>query len=176
MPYRIVSPITHSRIGFRGGVLLIYGVLEMIVGWAIFVTPASPFAPHTAFNYAPMAVYGFIWLIPGIVAFIAAFFDGAMETFGYAMSFMPFFLFGLGDLIDGWPLGITPIGTALRGTAIFWAFALLIILIVRWPEPKEVADSTFLDMIQQSNELADVLKNGGANDDAHGDDSSPTPS
>lgn len=171
MLHRLVSPITHSRIGFRGGVLLVYGILEIIIGWAILNDARSP---YMVFREGPAWTYAIIWLMPGFLSVVCSFFQGKMELIGYGISFIPFFLWGVGYLATGCT-GEATIGTALRGASIYWAFMFLIRLTARWPEPQTVQDLTIRDLIETQNEI-DAKKNGGATDDVHGDGNSPTAS
>lgn len=159
MPYRIKSPITHSRIGFRGGVLLIYGFLELIVGWAILTSPANPLR---VFSAAPILVYALIWLIPGATAVITCFFRGAVEALGYGISFIPFFLYGLGTLASYWPEHQLMVAQSLRAGAIYFSFMLMIRIISRWPEPSNIND--------EINKM--ILERGEADADASNDDAS----
>jgi len=134
MPYRILSPITHRRLGFRGGVLLVLGLLEVILGWSVLEAPLSHLQ---VFSAAPAALYAALWLLPGGTAMVTAFFSGTVEAVGYAASFVPFFLWGLGVGASWWPMHQLEAGQALRGACVYWAFALLIRLVARWPEPGE---------------------------------------
>lgn len=159
MPYRIKSPVTGSRIGFRGGVLLIYGFLELIVGWAVITSPANPLR---VFSAAPILVYALIWLIPGGIAVITSFFKGAVEAFGYGLSFIPFFLYSLGIIVSYWPEHQLQVAPALRAAAIYLAFVMMIRIIARWPEPGDIND--------EINKI--ILQKGEANADAGDDDAS----
>lgn len=124
----------HRFLGFRGSVLMIFGFIEIIVAWSISGNPIM----FKVFNEEPHQVYVLLWLIPGLISLATSFFTKAVEAFGFAISFIPFFLWGAGYLVSFYPNHDLTAEQAFKSIAVWWGITALILLISRWPEPPEL--------------------------------------
>ena len=133
-PQRIKSPITRQAIGRRGAALLVFGVLHLVFGWSVLAAPRSTMY-LTVFSAVPQLWYALLWMVPGAVSVVAAFFRGIVEAFGYAVAHLPLTLWGIAYMAEWWPLHELRGIVALRGALLFWSLAVIIHILAGWREP-----------------------------------------
>lgn len=136
MPYRIYSPFTKSRIGFRGASLMSLGIMEVIIGWSILDAKPEQYRFLTLFRYLPQTAMGWAWAIPGIVAILMAFFrTPARDRLGFVLAYVMPFLWGSFYLISWCIFRDLTLLIAFRAAILYWGYAMLILVISGWSEP-----------------------------------------
>ncbi len=128
------------RLGRRGAVLALLGVIYLLVGVAHLTTPASDYQQNVLrvlVNVAPLSVWGVAWVTLGLMAVVAAFLrqrHPRLDTLGYTS------LAGLATL---WAAGYGAtaiafgVSRSLLGLAVWGALAGTLFIIAGWPETAE---------------------------------------
>jgi hypothetical protein len=122
------------RIGRRGSFLLFLSLLDLIYGYALaFPTPAARLNPTYSFlaEILPLWAWSLLWVGVGIVCAVFAF--KQRDAPAYAAAMFIKILWALTFLL-GWIFADVERG--YLSTAIWGAFALIVILIATWPEPE----------------------------------------
>lgn len=143
MKVRTLRVISDSRLGFRGAILLILGVADLLYGWSL-ISPAAE-ASQTPINQwraeiLPSAAWGMLWITIGCVLLIHAFMR--RDDVGYVLAIaikavwtmVSFGAWVVGGVESGW------------STALVWAaFAAMIAVISGWPEPFRLEEITVVE-------------------------------
>jgi hypothetical protein len=136
--------LSRSRVGYRGGFLLILSFVDVMYGWSL-VDPSREARRAAAYVwrelYAPPWVWGGMWVLVGLVAFVSAFAEHDGVGYGAAIGWDV--LWGLiagaswvaGGVDRGW------VTTVIWGAAAGWAA-----LASSWAEPVKVTAVTALRM------------------------------
>jgi hypothetical protein len=125
--------LSRSRLGHRGGVLLILGLFDVIYGWSLASPAGLKLAPGTVDwlqEFAPVWLWGCLWIIIGFVLIGAAW--TVRDMVGYtcaigikvAWGLVTIASWAVGDVSRGWATG-----------SIWLAFASMVAVISGWPEP-----------------------------------------
>lgn len=120
--------LVRKRIGRRGVFLLFLGLLDILYGWSMLVTPLTPgIALHLVL---PIEAWGWVWIGTGIFLIPGAFMR-ADRFFFAAASFLK--AAWAGAWVSVWwqdPL----IPRAWVSVAIWAAFAGVVLVVSTWPE------------------------------------------
>lgn len=123
------------RTGFRGRALLILGVLDLVyatgLAMAAFGIDGNVTTDFVS-RAVPPGTLALLWLTVSVLCFTYAFRENDSIAWSAAMSVKVFWgiLSGVGWLLNEIPRGYI-------GLAIWLAFASLVWLISRWPEPSK---------------------------------------
>lgn len=135
-PYRIVSPLTHKRIGRRGAFLLVLGFLDALLGWSLLSEPPAVYDQLTLLRHIPQIALGLLWEVPAVIAVAFAFVRRSdQDVWGFVASYLPPMMFGGIFLLSWWPIGQLPAGTGVRSAVVYWGYMLLVVIAAGWPEP-----------------------------------------
>jgi hypothetical protein len=123
-----------TNVGYRGRALLILGFLDLTVSTSLAVialenrtvTGATGFIARTL----PAEVLATGWAVVAFLCFVFAF--RRHDAFAWASAIGIKVFWGLLSVV-GWMTGEIPNGYLAAG--VWWAFAGLVWLISRWPEP-----------------------------------------
>lgn len=136
MPYRIISPLTHRRIGRRGAFLLVLAVVDALLGWSLLAVPPAVYDQLTLLRHIPQVALGVLWIAAAVVAFGYAFARRSDQDFwGFFASYLPPMIFGGIYLLSWWPIGQLSAGTGVRSAVVYWGYMLLVVIAAGWPEP-----------------------------------------
>lgn len=133
MPHRVPLRLAH-RVGRRGTVLLLIGVLVLLHGIGQL---ARPIPDTTGLRLLLMVMdlhwWSWTWVLAGIVAIGCAFVRQDRDWPGFTGLWLATIPWALSFFVSWWPLGDNPRGwiTAL----IFVSFGAIPLVIVGWREP-----------------------------------------
>lgn len=125
--------LSHSRLGFRGAVLLILATVDLLYGWSL-LHPTAEQLRTSAFEFRshllPTEAFGVMWMTVGVVLIFQALADN--DRVGYTIAitikvvwaFIAFASFVTGKVQQGWV-----------SCAIWMAVAAMAMVISGWPEP-----------------------------------------
>lgn len=135
-PYRIISPLTHHRIGRRGAFLLVLSVVDALLGWSLLAVPPVVYDQLTLLRHIPQVALGALWMAGAAIAFAYAFVKRSdQDVWGFVASYAPPLVFGGIYFLSWWPIGQLPAGTAVRSAVVYWGYSLLVLIAAGWPEP-----------------------------------------
>jgi hypothetical protein len=123
------------RLGRRGAVLMLLGVVWLLIGAFQILQPPPP--ANRAGLYlltllAPYEWWGGVWIAASLAAVTAAP-RMASDTYGFVALMVPPWLWTLVNLA-GWALGQAPRGWA--AAMVYAALASMIMVVAGWPEPR----------------------------------------
>lgn len=123
-----------GHVGRRGEFLLFLTLLDVLYGLSLLSpAPAAGQSPTTRFlaEVMPLPCWGLLWLAVGVVCLAGAFAD--TDRFAYAAAAALKVLWGV-MFAAGWLAGVVERGWVFA--AIWLAFALFVVRIASWPEPR----------------------------------------
>lgn len=125
--------LSRSRLGFRGAVLLILAIVDMLYGWSL-LHPAPEQLRTSAYEFRshllPTEAFGAIWITVGVVLVMQSLVQN--DRVGYTLAitikmvwaFIALASFATGKVQQGWV-----------SCAIWLAVAAMAMVISGWPEP-----------------------------------------
>lgn len=121
------------RCGRRGTILTCYGIVWVLYGYAQQVTPqADQRGLKLLLNLAPLSVWGWCWIVAGIIALVSAWAPPGLDAAGF-VSLVAVVLPWTFTYLATWLLGDYPRGWV---AAAIWALITVPVLVVAsWPEP-----------------------------------------
>lgn len=135
MPPRFVDmkmpPGLIRLIGRRGACLLALGVIDIFIGWSVWIAPQSPL---TLLKHIPTPVLGMTWILAGVIA-IASIRRKYQDSWGFIGCWQVPFIWGclfIAELV--FPLNNLGIWPGIRAIVTYWGYAALILVISGWPE------------------------------------------
>lgn len=132
-----------AKLGRRGGVLFVLGLVFLIIGLKSILAPAEDDGRFILYTFLPVPIRGALWIIPATLAIFSSFRRGSgrdglgfmalvipatVVAFSYVWSFVGY-LFGATD----WPLGWS-------SAAIWISILLLVLLVSGWREPDPIPE------------------------------------
>jgi len=123
-------------LGRRGAILLSYGTVWALVGYAQLVTP-QPQQPglHLALDLLPLQVWGWLWIVAGLIALVTAWLPQGADWAGFLalpLIVLPWWL----SYLTAWLQGDFPRGWV---AAVVWAaIAFPVLVVAGWREPARV--------------------------------------
>jgi hypothetical protein len=126
------------KLGRRGASLLFLGAAFALIGVKGLFAPSLDDGRFVLYTYLPPVVRALLWIVPGVLAILAASKPVSRDGFGFMALTVPAtvltfsyvwssvaFLLGVTDYAFGWTNALT------------WALILVFIFIVAgWPEPE----------------------------------------
>jgi hypothetical protein len=142
----MATPPTRAlarMLGRRGATLAILGVAFLIIGVKALLAPVEPVQDrYLLYSLLPPAVRGVLWILPAILALVAAIKTTGRDGFGFAALAAPPSAMAFSYLwssvanwvgLSPWPFGWT--------SALTWLMILaLLSVIAGWPEPVQIRE------------------------------------
>lgn len=136
MPYRIKSPLTHTRIGRRGVCLLVFGLVPLAVGGSFFFQPTNQAGGRRTIpvleDIAPALWWSWAWVVLGAFAMLCAFGGWRWVQRGLIIGYILPLIWGAASLIS-WLLG--ELVTGWISAVIYLGYSLLVTVVAGWEEP-----------------------------------------
>ncbi|MFG3660226.1 hypothetical protein [Streptomyces sp. NPDC047706] len=135
MPRRVVRRLGQA-LGRRGAILLSYGTVWALYGYAQITTPQpDQRGLRPALEFMPLTVWGWLWVLTGLVAVVCAWMPQGLDWPAFlALPFMV--LPWMGSYLMAWATGDFPRGWV---AAIVWAaIAVPVLVVAGWREPPRV--------------------------------------
>lgn len=130
---RRVTRRLGRALGRRGAILLSYGTVWSLYGYAQVASPAPDQRGLTvATQWLPLAAWGWIWVTAGLLAIVAAFMKQGADWFGFvglALIVLPW----VTSYLATWLLGDFPRGWV--AAAVWAVIAIPVIVVAGWREP-----------------------------------------
>lgn len=135
MPRRVVQRLGRA-LGRRGAILLSYGTVWALYGYAQLVTPqADQRGLDLALQLLPLHVWGWLWIGAGAVALVAAWVPQGVDWPGFLalpLIALPWWL----SYMTAWIQGVFPRGWVVA--AVWAAIAVPVLVVAGWREPPRV--------------------------------------
>jgi len=138
VPRRVARRLGRA-LGRRGAILLSYGTVWALYGYAQIISPL-PQQPglELALQWAPLTVWAGAWIATGVLAIVAAFLPQGVDWFGFVglvLIVLPWTM----TYLASWALGEFPRGWV--AAAVWAAIAVPVIVVAGWreaPRPKRL--------------------------------------
>lgn len=138
MPRRVVRRLGRA-LGRRGAILLSYGTVWSLYGFAQITSPQpDQRGLNLAVQMLPLDVWGGLWITTGLLALAAAFMPQGADWFGFVGLVLIVLPWTLAYLVS-WLQGDFPRGWV--AAAVWAAIAVPVIVVAGWretPRPKRV--------------------------------------
>lgn len=122
------------RLGRRGAILLLKGVIATLYGYGQLIQPIPDRRGlRLLLDVMPLHAWGVAWMCAGVIALVCAWLGGDHDWPGYLAVWLISVPWALSNLLSWWPLGTNPRGWI--AASIFGAFGLVCLVAVGWPEP-----------------------------------------
>lgn len=132
MPRRVARRLARA-LGRRGAILLTYGSVWMLYGYAQVVSPQpDQRGLRPVLNVMPLAAWGWAWVVCGLVATVAAWLPQGADAVGF-LALPLIVLPWMTSYLVAWVTGEFPRGWV--AAAIWGLIALPVIVVAGWPEP-----------------------------------------
>lgn len=138
MPRRVVRRLGRA-LGRRGAILLSYGTVWSLYGYAQVASPAPDQRGLTlATQMLPLTAWGWLWITTGLLAVAAAFMPQGADWFGFvglALIVLPW----VTSYLATWILGDFPRGWV--AAAVWAVIAVPVVVVAGWreaPRPKRL--------------------------------------
>lgn len=126
------------RLGYRGGLLLLFGLIWTVIGYAQITSPQPDLRGLRPLLWLPLDVWGWLWIASGLAAAAAAFLPQGRDWLGF-LTLPPITVMWSGSNLITWILGDYPRGWL--AAAVWAAFAgvpMLAAPLREPPRPKKV--------------------------------------
>lgn len=142
-PDALKSP--PNILGYRGSVLLVWGVIWSLIGVGKLLSPVSAVDHLLITGYIPAPIRAGVWLITGLIAMVCAFRTRAsgdaagwislyvmpsVLAVAYMIAWLQSLLYDVGGIPLGW-----------LGAAVYVALAAIVAICAGWPEPADGGSS-----------------------------------
>ncbi|MEU6552128.1 hypothetical protein ABZ915_17855 [Streptomyces sp. NPDC046915] len=123
-------------LGRRGAILLSYGTVWSLIGYAQLVTP-QPQQPglQLALDLLPLRAWGWLWMAAGLIAIGSAFAPQGLDWPGFLalpLIVLPWWL----SYLTAWLQGTFPRGWV--AAAVWAGIAVPVLVVAGWREPPRV--------------------------------------
>lgn len=130
---RRVARRLARALGRRGAILLSYGTVWALIGYAQIASPQpDQRGLQPALNVMPLWAWGWAWLICGLVAMVAAWLRQGVDAIGF-LALPLIVLPWMTSYLISWMTGEYPRGWV--AAAVWGLIALPVIVAAGWPEP-----------------------------------------
>lgn len=137
MPRRVARRLGR-RLGYRGGLLLVFGLIWTVIGYAQITSPQPDLRGLRILLWLPLDVWGWLWIASGLAAAAAAFLPQGRDWPGFLML-PPITAMWAGSYLITWILGDYPRGwVAAAVWAALAAVPMLAAPLREPPRPKKV--------------------------------------
>ena len=135
MPRRVARRLGRA-LGRRGAILLSYGTVWSLYGYAQITSPQPDQRGLTpALELAPLAVWGWLWALTGLTAIVSAWLPQGLDWLGF-LALPAMVLPWTGSYLLAWLMGDFPRGWV---AALVWAaIAVPVLVVAGWREPPRV--------------------------------------
>jgi len=143
-----MPPGLIHMIGRRGACLLALGVLDVVIGWSVWLAPQSPLV---LFRHIPSFVLGMSWIGAGALALISIR-RKYQDSWGFIGAWAVPFIWGcllLAELAA--PANLLGIWTGIRAIVTYWGYAALVMVISGWAEGQIVVMTEGPDHVDLDN-------------------------
>lgn len=125
----------RRRVGRRGQALLVFGFVDFVFGFSLIdATSRAQAASQPSYlalqDIVPLAAWGWLWIVIGVVCVFYAFARSDAVGFGAAIGIKVVWTSGL---LASWLIYDAP--RAWVGAALWVVVARMVVLIAGWPEP-----------------------------------------
>jgi phosphatidylserine synthase len=125
-------------IGRRGASLLALGIVNLTIGWSVWVIPPSVLAQFSLFSHTPRVILSLSWVLAGVLA-IANVPRSRNDKWGFVGAYQVPFIWGCLYLAEALPpLHQFDPWLALRTVITYWGYSALVLVISGWPEAKSI--------------------------------------
>ncbi|MFE9064956.1 hypothetical protein [Streptomyces violaceusniger] len=132
MPRRVARRLARA-LGRRGAILLSYGVVWALYGYAQVISPQpDQRGLQPLLNVMPLSVWGWIWVACGLVAVVAAWLPQGVDAPGF-LALPLIVLPWMTSYLASWVTGDFPRGWV--AAAIWGLIAVPVIVVAGWREP-----------------------------------------
>lgn len=125
-----------DRVGRRGGVLLVFAILDLVYGYALTTVPMvqHDVARNSSmlFNLAQPFVWGWVWLGFGVFLITSSVLRQGRDRLGFLAAFVLKAVWALGYLLGWVPLRQNSVGW--QPASIWGAMAVLMLVVAGWKE------------------------------------------
>lgn len=125
----------RDRVGNRGAALLIFAFIDFVVGWSLLDRSSRPSAIpayRAISDLASFQIWGWFWWVIALICSISAF--TARDVIGFTAAIFVKIIWAMG-FFAAWLLYDVP--RAWLGGATWLVFAMLVLLIAGWAEPRK---------------------------------------
>jgi len=124
----------QKHLGRRGAILLSYGFVWSLIGYGQITSPVPDRRGlKVLLDVMPLHVWGWCWIIAGLVAAVSAFLPQGRDAPGFVALVLIVLPWMLGYLLSWWPLGLYPRGWI--AAALYGALTLPVVVVAGWREP-----------------------------------------
>ncbi|WP_406170390.1 hypothetical protein OIE52_39460 [Streptomyces canus] len=138
MPRRVARRL-GLMLGRRGAILLSYGTVWALYGYGQLISPPAAQPGLTlALQMLSITVWGWLWIVTGVLAVVSAFVPQGVDWFGFVALVLIVLPWTLSYLVS-WLQGDFPRGWV--AAAVWGAIAVPVIVVAGWreaPRPKRV--------------------------------------
>ncbi|MGW4076020.1 hypothetical protein ACWELB_21325 [Streptomyces asiaticus] len=132
MPRRVARRLTRA-LGRRGAILLSYGIVWALYGYAQVISPQpDQRGLQPALNVMPLAAWGWAWVGCGVIAIAAAWLPQGVDAAGF-LALPLIVLPWMTSYLASWVMGDFPRGWV--AAAIWGLIATPVIVVAGWREP-----------------------------------------
>lgn len=122
------------RVGRRGAVLSLKGVMALVYGYSLLVQPpADTRGIRLLLDLMPLHAWAWVWIAAGVTAVVSAWRPAGRDWLGYPAIYLAAAPWALGSLASWWLYG-NPRGWA--GAVVWGAFCGVAAIVAEWPEPE----------------------------------------
>lgn len=137
MPRRAARRLMRM-LGRRGAILLSYGTVWSLYGYAQLTPQTEQPGLGLALQMLPLPVWGCLWIAAGVLALVSAFLPQGVDWFGF-VALVLIVLPWTSSYLASWLLGDFPRGWV--AAAVWGAIAVPVIVVAGWreaPRPKRL--------------------------------------
>lgn len=122
-----------ARLGRRGAILTLKGVIASLYGYGLLIEPLPSRSVVRPIDWLPLSGWAVAWMCAGATALVCAWLGQDHDWPGFLAVWLVTVPWALSFLLSWWPFGDNPRGWITA--AIFGAFGLVCLVAVGWPEP-----------------------------------------
>lgn len=125
-----------GMLGRRGAILLCYGSVWSLYGYAQIVSPQPDQRGLTpALELMPLTLWGWLWVATGLVAVVSAFLPQGLDWLGF-LALPAMVLPWMGSYLISWMTGEFPRGWV--ASLVWGVIAVPVLVVAGWQEPPRI--------------------------------------